>query len=950
MDENSGPHGGPDLFERLESFVARASTELSSLWAKSGDDSGWLPLPQHLADTAAVASLLWDRWTSDSIKRLLADKLRMTEPEVKALVVFLAGVHDVGKATVEFTRQIEHTARGREILDDVAAGGLPLDPSSPNSGHIRFPHGLAGEIILRTWLLEQGCRRATANSISAIIGAHHGVATDARDAKPAERLLAGYHPAWLDVHAEILDGVASSSGFAKSMQSLPRKLYADSAMPLTGLLVMADWIASNADAFPMTASGRLADRARTGFDALGLTGPWHARADLRDGIDAYYRNAFGWPGEFGARPIQRAAIEALSDVDGPSLIIVEAPTGEGKTEAALAVGHVIASRSRAQGLLLAAPTMGTSNGLFPRATDWAARNTPDGHVTSMNLVHSRRHFSRDFRQLRTRGIAEDSPHGHGSVVASQWFNGPKRSLLSNFVVSTVDQVLMMALQMRHSMLRHIGLAGKVVVIDEVHSYDLYMSSYLRKALQWLARYGTSVVLLSATLPREKKLELVAAYGGEVTDELPDELSTAYPLLTVTDRNGVRELVVESRPTDATATVEVIQDGLPRLADLVGDLVSDGGCLLVICNTVRRAQDTYRLLSDGYPGEVELHHSAFMASARALREDGLRRALGPDSHRGSGRPDRKIIVSTQVAEQSLDIDADALITDIAPMDLLIQRIGRIHRHARPASDRPEKLRRPRVYVRGIEETDPVPIFEAGSAAVYEPAILMATLANLPAVFRRPDDISRLVQATYSPDFAPPDGWIPAYAELASNMRAARELSRKRAETFQIPAPRNAAKLAKLFERYHRDMEKTLVGDEAGAAQVRDSDPTFEVIPIIDTEYGYRFVPLADGDAGDGHDAGDAGTEFVDDAIPDYPAALRLASSVLRLPSRFSRYDSVFDRVIEKLELDTPVGWAGHFLLKGHVALRLDADGVIELDGRRLRYSADIGLAEIRPENK
>ena len=942
MKIDPGPDRRPEPFERLEQFAATASPALAALWAKSGDDSGWLSLPQHLADAAAVASLLWDCWVSDSMKRLLGSKLGLEEPEIKTLLVFLAGTHDVGKATLKFQRQIEATERGREILDDLATTALTLEMSTLESDRITFPHGLAGEAILHSWLLKQGCKKSTADAVSSIVGAHHGVATNATDLIAAERLLKSYPDEWLSVHDEILDEMSSACGFSEIIPRLPRKLYADSTMPLTGLLIMSDWIASNSDVFPMAAQGQLEDRARNGLEALALTGPWNARADLDAGVDEYFRKAFGWPQKYAARPIQKAAVEALSGVDGPSLIIVEAPTGEGKTEAALALGHMIAAHTGAQGLLLATPTMGTSNGLFPRARDWAALNTPGGHVTSMNLVHSRKHFSKDFEQLRTRGIAEDSPGNHGSVVASQWLNGPKRALLSNFVVATVDQVLMMALQMRHSMLRHIGLAGKVIVIDEVHSYDLYMSSYLQKALQWLARYDVSVVLLSATLPQDKKLDLVKAYGGQLFDEFPDALSASYPLLTVVDRRGIQEIEVPSRPTDLDATIKVIPDALDDLTGLIRDLIADGGCLLVICNTVRRAQEAYRILADQYPGEVELHHSAFMASERAQREDDLRLALGPDSHRGAGRPDRKIIVSTQVAEQSLDIDADALITDIAPMDLLIQRIGRIHRHARPVTDRPENLRRPRVYVRGIEETDPVPAFEGGSAAVYEPAILLSTLANLPEAFRRPDDISELVQATYSPDFIPPDEWSSTYDEWKSDMTSAQQLSEKRAATFQIPEPQRSAKIGKLFERYHRSMEKSAAGEEAGAAQVRDSDPTFEVIPIIDSEYGYRVVPLPSDEGME--------IEFMDDAELDHQSALRLASSVLRLPSCFSRYDSVFERVIEKLELETPVGWAKHYLLKGQVALRLDEKREIELDGQLLRYSSELGLEQVREENQ
>lgn len=922
------------LFERMEQFVAGASPALTALWAKSGDEDGWLSVPQHLADAACVAACVWDVWVADSVKRYLGEKLGMDDAEVKALLTFLAGIHDLGKISLRFARQIEHSEHGRTIVDAIADTGLSMTMARGEAEASKFMHGLVGEVIFAEWLKKQGCSPGRASTMAAIIGAHHGIASTGDDRKAVQKILRRYPVDWVKLQNEALDGILQTTGARDLLSRLPRRLNADVAMPLAGLIVMSDWIASNADSFPMVARGNQAERIRAGMEALDITGTWNVESREGEDADEFYRRAFGWPQEFGARPIQKAVLDALDTVDGPCLLIIEAPTGEGKTEAALAAGQRIAAETGAQGLLLATPTMSTSNGLFQRTLDWAARNTPDTDVTSMNLVHSRRLFSQEFGKFRARGIEEDAENGHGSVVASQWFNGTKKAMLSNFVVATVDQVLMMALQMRYSMLRHIGLAGKVIVIDEVHAYDLYMGSYLKMALRWLARYNVSVVLLSATLPHDVKLGLATAYEALCPDMIPEKLSDAYPLLTVVDKQGVREIEVESRPTDIEATIEVISDDMETLRNLVDDLCVDGGCALIICNTVRRAQEVHEEFGRRYPDAVELHHSAFMASERTQKEENLRKELGPDSHRGAGRPDLKIIVATQVAEQSLDIDADVLITDIAPMDLLIQRIGRIHRHSRPVDDRPEKLRQAQVYIRGLEQTSPVPVFEGGSAAVYEPAILMSTMAHLPETFRRPDDVSALVQAVYSPEFTPPEAWAEEYAVAWGAMKEQHDRAESRARTFQIPPPELASDLSKLFTRYHAAMEKVPAGEEAGAAQVRDADPTFEVIPIIGTDYGYRPVPLPGEETLD--------LDYMDDAAPDSRTAFRLASSVLRLPARFSRYDSIFKRTINRLEADTPVGWMQHFLLKGQVALRLDENGEINLEDHQLRYSSELGL--------
>lgn len=940
MNLSSGPDAESQFFERMGQFVAGASPELASLWAKSGDETGSLSLPQHLADAACVAWRLWDRWVADSVKRSLAASSNMAEDDVRATVVFLAGVHDVAKATRRFSRQIEHEERGRLLVDDIVATGLPMEMSDLEAESRGFAHGLAGEVLLTSWLKGEGCPKRMAGALGSVIGAHHGISSSVDDQRDASWILEQYPPQWTALHVEIFESMAAATGFGELIGKLPRRVAADYLQRVAGIVVMADWIASNADAFPMVCSGSQAERVRDGVDSIGLTLPWNVQFDPDVGLDDFFRRAFGWPSKFVARPVQKKSVEAVGPVNGPCLVIIEAPTGEGKTEAALAVGQRLAAASRAQGLLLAAPTMGTSNGMFSRVVDWAERNTPEFDVTSMNLVHSRSALSEDFRRLRVRDVGEDSGGEHGAVVANQWLGGSKKSMLSNFVVSTVDQVLMMALQMRYSMLRHLGLAGKVIIVDEVHSYDLYMGSYLRTALAWLARYGVSVVLLSATLSQETKLSLIDAYGAQFHEKAPEKLSTAYPLITVVDAEGVVEVEVPSRPTDMEASVEIIDDSLEHLVDRVNGLVAEGGCALIICNTIRRAQEAYQQLTDLHPGEVELHHSAFLANERASKEDRLRSELGPDAHRGHGRPYRKIICATQVAEQSLDIDADVLITDIAPMDLLIQRIGRMHRHQRPMEDRPSTLQKPQVYVRGILEMDPVPVFEGGSSAVYEPAILMSTLAHLPQTYRRPDDISSLVQNTYSPEFVPPDNWAEDYGRYLSTLRKNQSLSDSRARTFQIPHPKDASKLSQLFERYHQSMgELTPLGEEAGAAQVRDTDPTIEVIPIVDTAYGYR--PMTGS-------ASDTGAEYVDGTELDWTTAFGLASSVVRLPASLTRFPRDFDEVITQLERETPTGWARHYLLRGQVALRLDEKGEAILNGRRLRYTSELGLELQRRE--
>lgn len=938
--------GSPDHSRSRPPEFARLSDAALSLWAKSGDDQAredggepWLALPQHMLDSAGVAGLLWDTWASGSVRMHIGRGTGLTEQENRTLVSWLACVHDIGKATLSFAAQLEARAGFEEFVNRIRRAGLPPRMSAAERRIPRFHHSLASGLIVERWLSAEGMGRRAAPGLIAVLDAHHGAPSAGDIRAKARDIIEGYAPAWREVHEELLDFAADLTGVREVLPRLRGRIDASTQSLLTGLIIMADWIASNADAFPLTESGIAGERAEDGYWSIDLTDPWQPeppKASDGEALNAHLRDRFGWPDEYGARPVQSAAAEACAALSGAGLVVIEAPTGEGKTEAALTAAEILAARSGAGGAMVAAPTMATADGLFRRVLAWSQRAGASG-VTSMFLGHSKSFLNSDYQALkRHRGIDIDAGEsgGEGAVVASQWLSGRKKGVLANFTVATVDQVLFMALQSKHSMLRHLGLAGKIVVIDEVHAYDAYMSEYLATALAWLARYRVPVVLLSATLPSAQKRALVEAYRREFSAEELPTLSTAYPLVTTVSADGVHEKEVARRPADLHARLEIVDDSLDALLETLERETADGGCVLVICNTVHRAQEAYSQANARFEDETELHHAAFLASQRAEKEELLRARLGPDAHRGEGRPHRSIIVATQVAEQSLDIDVDLLVTDLAPMDLLIQRIGRLHRHHdRPHEDRPANLQMPRVLIRGVVSSDP-PEFESGTESVYDPKLLLATLAvlqegPLEAGFTRPDDIAPLVHRVYGDDPPIPDAWGPQWAEAATKSAAAQESARTRANTYRLPPPGGAGSLDDLFRAQQENID-SLPGEIRGLAQVRDSDPTVEVIPILRTENGYR--PLA----------GSSAEELYDHSVPEPRLAFSLAAATVRLPSRFSRYAKVFEEVLDQLEPSTPVGWSQAPLLKGQVALPLDQDRSIELAGRRLVYDDELGL--------
>ncbi|SQG63716.1 CRISPR-associated protein [Corynebacterium renale] len=923
------PKSALDVARLFDGWVSRRSPMANSLWAKSGDESGYLSLTQHLVDVACAAAAVFDVWLAANVKRQLAKELGIEVEEVRTLYLWLAGVHDCGKATMTFQSQIEMTYP--HIVNAVYDSGLTLEKPNLELKLPKMPHGISSGVLVSKWLQGQGLSALLARRIASTVDAHHGIASADSEARTIRLILDGYPETWKAVQDEIITAMADTLDVYPVLEKLGEVRLAQGgvAQILTGIIVIADWIASNADAFPMVVQQSQEERLKDAMALTDLTNPWTTSVPNKD-MDTFYRDSFGWPDSFNAKSVQQAIVECARQLKGPALVMLEAETGVGKTEAALAAAHIIGRNTSAQGIYFAAPTMSTANGILERTIEWAKNTGARETVASMYLAHSKNQLSTQFKKLKLQNIAEDVPEHGGAVVASQWMNGKRRGLLSNIVVGTVDQVLMLALEQRYSMLRHAALAGKIIIFDEVHAYDAYTSDYLETTLEWLAYYGATVIMMSATLPANRRAALAQAYTGHRLENVPD----SYPLITVGTADGYSFATPAPNPTNLRASVQVIGDSLDELENLTHELLIDGGCALIICNTIARAQDVYRTLSSAYPEKVELHHAGFMAWERSQKEDFLREQLGPKASRGDGRPDFKIVVATQVAEQSLDIDADVLITDLAPMDLIIQRAGRLHRHNRSEHDRPEPVRKPKIFIRGLTQVAPTPEIDGGAMAIYDPKILVATLLHLPKEFNRPDDIVGLVQATYSDDQPEMGEELQELWEQAKITSAQREAeAHRRSKGFRTPSPFTVKELNQLFSKVNAAL--SLADEEAGAAQVRDAEPTVEVIPIIQTEYGYR--PLG------------KEMEILDENDVDYPTAFHLASSTLRLPARMTRYASDFEQVISELERNTPVSWSKHFLLKGQVALVLDEDKTARVGRFVVTYSSELGF-EILSDGK
>src|SRR5581483_738891 len=565
-------------------------------------------------------------------------------------------------------------------------------------------HGTVSALALRALLKDQfGLERRLAARLALVAGGHHGLFPRPADlaCEKADEASWGAGP-WVARRQLLVSVVADQLGLPRDRP--PQRLGDAAAMTLAGFITVADWIGSNRAYFdyedasawtdPVAGVGdywaRAQAQARSALRSLG----WLARPTRTE--PRSFRELFA-PKIAEPNPLQSRVAEMADQLAGPALVLVEAPMGEGKTEAALYLADRWAADRGVSGLYVALPTQATSNQMLDRVQDFLTRRYPTDLV-GLQLAHGAAELSPAAANLRARwarlsaicerGGYDGAPAG---VVVADWFSGRKRRLLAPFGVGTVDQSLMAVLQTRHMFVRLFALANKTVVVDEVHAYDAYMGTLLDLLLEWLAMLGSPVVLLSATLPSSRRRELLAAYARGLGVASPPESDTGYPRVSWVGAQSAGTAQVEASPLSRKEVrVRRVADDPAALAGDLAAALAQGGCAAVVCNTVRRARQVYGALESYFaPGELMLLHSRFQAGARdRIEKEALVRFGHPEATvetengpKRTDRPRRAVLVATQVVEQSLDLDFDLMVSDLAPVDLLLQRVGRLHRHRR-----------------------------------------------------------------------------------------------------------------------------------------------------------------------------------------------------------------------------------------------------------------------------
>ncbi|MEH4625568.1 CRISPR-associated helicase Cas3' [Phytobacter diazotrophicus] len=456
---------------------------------------------------------------------------------------------------------------------------------------------------------------------------------------------------------------------------------------ISAVIVLADWVGSSTQHFPRIAK------------PICINEYWqqHALVKAKLAISVFPPSSTVAPFSGITRlfpfiqqptPLQQKALELDINKEGPQLFILEDVTGAGKTEAALILTHRLMAAGKAQGFYFGLPTMATANAMFDRMSEsWLALYQPDSRP-SLVLAHSARGLMDRFNQSVWTGELAGSEEPDDLQPSSQgcaaWFaDSNKKALLAEVGVGTLDQAMMAVMPFKHNNLRMLGLSHKILLADEIHAYDNYMSRILECLVEKQASDGNITILLSATLSQQQRDRLVAAFakGAKSRVEAPLLGYEDYPWLTQVTDSAVVSQHVETRKEVERSVKVGWMHGEQECIERIEQAVSLGKCIAWIRNSVDDAIGIYRqlLAREVIPAEsLLLFHSRFAFHDRQRIEN---QSLTQFGKKGSAQRAGKVLIATQVIEQSLDIDLDEMISDLAPVDLLIQRAGRLQRHIR-----------------------------------------------------------------------------------------------------------------------------------------------------------------------------------------------------------------------------------------------------------------------------
>lgn len=733
---------------------------MTHFWAKTtSDDKPGISVYDHMLNVGCVASCIADLMSG------LLERFQLQSNVIASLV----SLHDLGKITPGFQRKCKAWLEENKLSDTDRRYRWDV---------MEKDHGKVSHATIQDFLSTIGVPRNAAQYLAAILGAHHGRIKY----YPNPR---GYRT---NPISEKESGIDWNSERQQCAEQLWTVLQGKNSVALTdespaiwwlaGLTSVADWIGSDERFFPperKTHGDDLFLNARNALDFIGYRKP--ALVPNLSFHDLFHDKEMPedrWvPNEMQEKTIAM--------INGPGVYVVEAPMGMGKTEAALWAAYNLLSSGKATGIYFALPTQATSNRMHLRMKEFVARISTESNAS--RLIHSNSWLIDHMSAIEPAPSIYEKEEGD-ERTGRDWFASAKRALISPFGVGTVDQALLGVVAAKHFFVRHFALAGKVVILDEVHSYDLYTGTLIDALIKTLEALGCTVIVLSATLSGKRLGEIIS-----LPDNASGDAHLPYPF--ITGRHEGIELEPFTASPSEPRTVKVDFISKTKAAEEAILLARKGGAVLWVCNTVDEAQKQYRifkeLIGDEFP--LGLLHSRFPFWRREKIEDKWMERFGKSGKTRCG----SILVSTQIVEQSVDLDADLLITELAPTDMLLQRLGRLWRHER--AHRPADIA-PRICIIVEEKSlDEFQIMKpkeikaslGGKAYVYDSFVMLRTLQlwrEYPSI-TIPTQIRELIEETYRYREDEPESWCKLYEDAFGKALAHRQKALMSSNIWNVP---------------------------------------------------------------------------------------------------------------------------------------------------------------------
>ncbi|MBK8397654.1 MAG: CRISPR-associated helicase Cas3' [Leptospiraceae bacterium] len=774
-------------------------------WGKADKEGNYHLLPYHCLDVAAVGEVYL--YENHGVLGKFSNLLNLEQESFQKLMIFFLGLHDLGKFSDAFQGLI--CSKLPEIYAKLFPENKTCKPYSlrhDSIGYIYWYDELKSilkdkDFFNKSNLTDKEMKKFIYGNDSCFdilfraSNGHHGTPPNLeRNSESKFYLKANmeaannftfdfYQLIFTDVQLKLPTDIKE---FYLSLKS--------NSYWIAGLFTLCDWIGSNTRHFKYKNDDKFLSlkeywemiaipSAKTAIKESGIL-------PSKLSILKSYKDLFPFEiKEF--TPIQKFVSE-MEVHSGAGLYILEDVTGAGKTEASLILAKRLMDINHSEGVFIGLPTMATANAMYDRIKDAYRNFYTNSPIPSLVLAHGKRELSEKFKNTILDSNTIDQNYSKedasASAICNSWIaDNKKKTFLASFGVGTIDQALVSILYSKYQSLRLIGLFNKVIILDEIHAYDTYMNELISKLLEFHASIGGSVILLSATMPAILKKQFIESFQRGIKKESEDILIKAneYPLVTYVSVEELEEFPVNSRQeVIRTVSINFLHD-IDQILSFIKDTIDSGKCICWIRNTVTDAIHACELIQARLSIEPILFHARFMIGDRIEIENKVLEQFGKKSKQEVRKG--KILVATQVVEQSLDLDFDEMITDIAPIDLIIQRAGRLHRHVRNTlgnlkEEGSDERNLPTLHIHSPEfianpEKDWFQSKFPNASFVYEDhSEVWLTMKSLieKREFKMPDDARFLIESVYGENLEIPEALNQIRQKVKGKLKKAASL--------------------------------------------------------------------------------------------------------------------------------------------------------------------------------